>query len=172
VTQQTDLTEAQQDALKYLREGWTFSPGSRHMPDPVPLDLPRGYVMRAHPPGAHSGPKPRVEQATLHALLRLGLARRTQRKRFVLSEPRLSAPDRVMFLLLCGWTIKRGPDFLDPAPCDLRFGPRMVLLPPLDYRGDPPAPVFQATIEALVRDGHVVSDGDGFVLPTSAGARR
>jgi hypothetical protein len=172
MSERKQLTQAQQDALALLRDGWTFTPGPRHMADPVPDDLFRGYPLRAHPPGPHAGPRPRVEQATLHALMRRGLVRRTAGRKFVLVEPRLSAPDRALFLLLCGWTIRRGPDFLDPAPCDLRHGPRMVLEPPPGYDGDPPAPVFQATIEVLVRDGAVVADGEAFVLRQSHGAGR
>jgi hypothetical protein len=167
-----DLTRPQRYALYLLKEGWRFSPGVNHMGDPVPEDLSRGYIMRAHPPRPHVGPKPRVEQMTLHALMRRGLVRRTPGKFYVLETPRLSPRERVLFLLMTDWEIKRGPDFMDLPPPDLSRGPSLVLLPPPGYTGEPPAAIFQATIEVLLREGAVVAEGDGFVLPPLTGAAR
>jgi hypothetical protein len=160
------LTTAQKEVLALLHAGWTFTPGPRYLKGPAPLDAGRGFFMRVHPPAGYAGPKPRVEQTTLHALMARGLVERTGGRRYQLPEARMTAQDRAMFLLLTDWTIHRMPDFLDPPPSDLRFGPPARLTPPPGYAGPAPRDVRQATLEVLLRDGHVVLTPDGaYELP-------
>jgi hypothetical protein len=165
------LTKRQQDVLALMEQGWTFTPGPRFFPD-APPDMPAlGFPMRAHPPGPHTGKKPRVEQATIEALLRRGLIRRDWRQRYA-APPKLSPRERILFLLMTDWTIKPTYRFLPDAPPDYTSGPKAELIPPPGYSGEAPRPVRQGPLEALIRSGEIILRDGAYRLPPAPGAAR